>query len=143
MEVFAYKWYQTTHKEFVKDKELDFLLPLILYIDETGTDAFQRYPLEPLMFTFALLRRHAREKSSAWRHMGFVPKVSDYDTSAEGLQQYHECIEAILADLEYLQANPPTVELNLGGVKKSVRLILQVSFVMLIQKAHSRSLFQT
>jgi hypothetical protein len=110
-------------------------MPLIFYIDETGTDAFQRYPLEPLMFTFALIRRHAREKSSAWRHAGFVPKVSDYDNSLEGLQMYHDCLSAILADLVELQANPPVVELNLGGVKKQVMLILEVAFVMGDQKS--------
>jgi hypothetical protein len=119
VEVLASRWYSNTHQNFVKDHLNQFLMPLIFYIDETGTDAFQRYPLEPLMFTFALIRRHAREKSSAWRHAGFVPKVSDYDNSLEGLQMYHDCLSAILADLLELQANPPVVELNLGGVKKS------------------------
>ncbi len=119
----------------MKDHDLQFLLPLIFYIDETGTDAFQRYPLEPLMFTFAVIRRHMREKSGAWRHAGFVPKVSNYDSSLEGLQMYHECLSAILVDLEELQANPPIVELNLGGMKKRVRLILEVAFVMGDQKS--------
>ena len=105
-------------------------MPLIFYIDETGTDAFQRYPLEPLMFTFAVIRRHMRETSSAWRHAGFVPKISDCDSSLEALQIYHDCIEALLADLVELQANLPILDLNLGGIKKRVKLILEVSFVM-------------
>jgi hypothetical protein len=57
-----------------------------------------------------------REKSTSWRHAGFVPKVSNYDSSLEGLQMYHDCLSAILVDLEELQGNPPTVGLNLGGV---------------------------
>jgi hypothetical protein len=36
--------------------EKHFLLPLTFYIDETGTDVFQRHPLEPLMFTLGILR---------------------------------------------------------------------------------------
>jgi hypothetical protein len=56
-----------------------------------------------------------REKSSAWRHAGFVPKVSNYDSSLEGLQLYHDCLSAILVNLEDLQAKPPIVLLNLGG----------------------------
>ncbi len=62
VEVCASRWYRSTDQEFIKDHDLQFLLPLIFYIDETGTDAFQRYPLEPLMFTFAVIRRHMREK---------------------------------------------------------------------------------
>ena len=135
VEVFASRWYSSTNQEFITDHDLEFLLPLIFYIDETGTDAFQRYPLEPLMFTFALIRRHMREKSGAWRHAGFVPKVSNYDSSLEGLQMYHDCLSAILVDLEELQANPPTVLLNLGGVRKRVKLILEVAFVMGDQKS--------
>ena len=135
VEVCASRWYGSTDQEFVKDHDLEFLLPLIFYIDETGTDAFQRYPLEPLMFTFALIRRHMREKSGAWRHAGFIPKVSDFDTSLEGLQMYHDCLSAILTDLEELQANPPIVELNLGGMKKRVKIILEVAFVMGDQKS--------
>jgi hypothetical protein len=132
VEVLASKWYHSTDQQFVKDHDQEFLLPLIFYIDETGTDAFQRYPLEPLMFTFAVIRRHMREKSGSWRHAGFVPKVSNYDSSLEGLQMYHKCLSAILVDLEDLQANPPFVELNLGGMKKRVRLILEVAFVMIL-----------
>jgi hypothetical protein len=137
-EVFASRWYQETHSEFVSDHDLEFLLPLIFYIDETGTDAFQRYPLEPLMFTFAIIRRHMREKSSSWRHAGFVPKVTDYDTSEEGLQKYHDFLAEILADVKVLQADPPIVELNLGGIKKRVKLLLEVSFVMGDQKSQDK-----
>ena len=57
--------YQRTYQEYIKDPEKQFLLPLIFYIDETGTDVFQRYPLEPLMFTFGILRNFICERSSS------------------------------------------------------------------------------
>jgi hypothetical protein len=108
VEVHGSKWHRTTDQQFVKDHDLEFLLPLMFHIDETGTDAFQRHPLEPLMFTLALIRPHMREqKAGAWRHAGFVPKVSDCDTSVEGLQMHHDCLSAILADLKELQEIPP------------------------------------
>jgi hypothetical protein len=142
VEVFATGWYRSTHQSFVNNHDLDntnhdfeVLMPLIFYIDETGTDAFQRYPLEPLMFTFAIIRRHMREKSSSWRHAGFVPKVGDFDNSLEALQIYHDCLSALLADLVDLQSSPPIVVLNLGGIKKRVKLILEVAFVMGDQKS--------
>ena len=43
VEVCASRWYRSTDQEFIQDHDLQFLLPLIFYIDETGTDAFQRY----------------------------------------------------------------------------------------------------
>ena len=65
VEVCAQKWYKETYAEFVTDPQKQFLLPLIFYIDETGTDVFQRYPLEPLMFTFGILRNSIQERSSS------------------------------------------------------------------------------
>jgi hypothetical protein len=107
VEVHGSKWQRTTDEQFMKDHDLEFLLPLMFHIDKTGTDAFQRCLLEPLMFTLALIRRHMREKAGAWRHAGLVPKVSDCDTSVEGLQLHHDCLSAILADLKGLQEPPP------------------------------------
>ena len=57
VEVCAQKWYKETYAEFVTDPQKQFLLPLIFYIDETGTDVFQRYPLEPLMNDQKLIER--------------------------------------------------------------------------------------
>ena len=75
VEVCTQKWYKETHAEFVKDSQKQFLLPLIFYINETGTDVFQPYPLEPLLFTLGILHNFIRERSSSWRHAGFVPKI--------------------------------------------------------------------
>jgi hypothetical protein len=54
------------------------------------------------MFTFALICRHVRQKASAWRHAGVIPKVKNFDTSLEGLETCHDCLSVILADLEEL-----------------------------------------
>ena len=138
VEVCATKWYKDTHDAFVKNLEEEFLLPLVFYVDETGTDAFQRYPLEPFMFTFGNIRREVREKASSWRHAGFIPKVGTQKDPTVGLQMYHDCLAEILSDLVELQANPPLVTVNLGGIKKQVRLVLQVAFVMGDQKSQDK-----
>ena len=41
VEMCAQEWYQQTCREYITDPEKQFLLPLIFYIDETGTDVFQ------------------------------------------------------------------------------------------------------
>jgi hypothetical protein len=131
LEVHSGHWYDSTYENMVQNPEHDWLFPLIFYIDKTGTDAMQRYPLEPLMVTTSVLKREVREKSSAWRHIGFVPPCDDPEATPEDLMQYfHRCLEVLLADLVGLQQCPPTVEVNICGLKVQKRLLLPVAFVM-------------
>ncbi len=50
----------------------DIMLPIILYMDKTGTDVNQRYSLEPVLFSLAALPREQRESRHSWRHLGFI-----------------------------------------------------------------------
>jgi hypothetical protein len=43
-------WYSQTRISCQLNGD-DFLLPIILYVDKTGTDAYQRYTLEPIIFS--------------------------------------------------------------------------------------------
>jgi hypothetical protein len=136
VEMCAQEWYQQTYAEFIQDPQTQFLLPLIFYIDETGTDVFQRYPLEPLMFTVGILRNFIRERSSSWRHAGFIPKVAKAKNSCESLQLYHDCMAMVLSTLKPLQETPPVEWLQFGDeppVQKE--LIIQVCFLMGDQKS--------
>ena len=136
VEVCAQRWYRDTHAEFIKDSKKQFLLPLIFYIDETGTDVFQRYPLEPLMFTLGILRNFVRERSSSWRHAGFIPKVPRAKTSCESLQLYHDCMAMVLSTLQTIQDHPPTESLQFGDDPPvEMELIIQVCFMMGDQKS--------
>jgi hypothetical protein len=57
MELIDGTWYSKTIsslKSYTKDPlipEVEFVLPLVLYVDKTGTSINQRYPLEPFIFT--------------------------------------------------------------------------------------------
>jgi hypothetical protein len=115
VEMCAQKWYKQTYAEFVKDPQKQFLLPLIFYIDETGTHVFQRYPLEPLMFTLGILRNFIRERSSSWRNAGFITKVAKAKTLCESLQLYHDCMAMVLSTLQPHQDKPPLEWLQFGG----------------------------
>lgn len=42
--------YQVAYDNYIHDGESEFLLPIILYLDKTGTDVNERYPLEPVCF---------------------------------------------------------------------------------------------
>jgi len=141
LEVCSCTWYNQTYEMLgvARKKRQDdgheveqFLLPLIFYVDKTGTDVFQRYPLEPLMFTTAILRRDIRRKADAWRHLGFIPpvKASDSKKALNNMQAYHDCLSVLLRDLIELQQHPPMLEVNLGGIKKLVSVRLPVAFVI-------------
>ena len=40
-------WYRRTYHQLIQDPNTEVLIPIILYADCTGTDAYQRYSLEP------------------------------------------------------------------------------------------------
>ena len=88
------------------------MLPLILYLDKTGTDVLQRYSLEPLLFTVANLKRESRECRRFWRHLGFIPSSKSIENSKESLQFYHLCLQQILAGLKHAQRNRPLIRVK-------------------------------
>lgn len=133
-------WYRRTYEQLITDPNSEVLIPIILYADCTGTDAYQRYSLEPWMFTLALFRRHIRERSSSWKHLGFQPSP---DTKAFGttfdaqslVQLYHDCLKVMLADLIHCQNNPPVRPVRFGAVTKNVTLRIVVAYIMGDQKS--------
>ena len=133
-EIMCGGWYLRTYQQYVTDPENEYVMPLILYADKTGTDAMQRYPLEPWMFTVANLRLPKREHADAWRHLGFVQPV-DYDSPQDGVQIYHNCLSKIIEELIYLQDNPPTLMVNLGGIRRLRKILLPVCMILGDQKS--------
>jgi len=73
-EVHDGKWFQDTVKmcNLVAQGEPFMVLPVIGYIDKTGTNVNQRNKLEPFSFTLSILNRGCRFTSKAWRVLGFV-----------------------------------------------------------------------
>jgi hypothetical protein len=93
------------------DAKNDIMLPIILYMDKTGTDVNQRYSLEPVLFTIASIPREHRESRHSWRHVGFVPQKQQCseDESTSDLQFYHHCLSYLLDGLREAQKKPPRV----------------------------------
>ncbi|MFM7526899.1 MAG: hypothetical protein ACKO63_00130 [Nodosilinea sp.] len=128
-------WMKNTFRnEAYKDVDIDkdIMLPLILYMDKTGTDVNQRYSLEPVLFTVAAIAREQRESRYSWRHIGFVPQrktVSLEDELDSSLQVYHDFLRFLLDGIEDAQKNPPIVTIKLPNgdfVKKRARLPIMI-----------------
>ena len=96
------------------DSKHDIMLPIILYMDKTGTDVNQRYSLEPVLFSLGALPREQRESRHAWRHLGFVPPHDNgtEEDSSTSLQFYHDCLSYLLDGLRDAQITPPTVAIK-------------------------------
>ena len=104
----------------------DIMLPVILYMDKTGTDVNQRYSLEPVLFSLAAIPRGQRESRHSWRHLGFVPQKptnSDEDTIMS-LQFYHDCLSFILDGLKTAQKRPPKLMIQLSNGRTEQRRAL-------------------
>ena len=54
----------------------DILCPIIIFIDKTQVDQMSKWSLEPVLFTLGIFNRATRNKSSAWRPLGFIPDES-------------------------------------------------------------------
>ena len=99
-----------SHSDF--NPQTDIMLPIILFLDKTGTDVLQRYSLEPMLFTTTALKRDSRENRRFWRHLGFVPSSKNIDDSKDSLQFYHQCLGVILNGLKLAQQAPPILRIK-------------------------------
>jgi hypothetical protein len=93
------------------------------------------------MFTFALLRRKAREDPKNWRHLGFLPS-QDFAPSKKGslspekkLQQYHDYMLVLLEEVKTASEVRPKMWVNLGGTWRKMRLRILLSVVSGNQKS--------
>ena len=66
-EVVGGKWFQKTYTARVTSEGKQLLLPIIIYMDKTGTDRLVRYGLEPILITTPILKRSVRRKVKSWR----------------------------------------------------------------------------
>ena len=116
-EVHDAKWYHDTIKicDVEAKGEPYMLLPVIGYIDKTGTDVNQRNKLEPFSFTLSILNRSCRFTSKAWRVLGFIPDLEHKSSAAithghsgpigkgRATRNYHQCLSQMLSSLSHNQ----------------------------------------
>jgi hypothetical protein len=131
LEVHSARWYQETNDMMVTDPKNYSLFRIQIYIDATPTDAMQRFPLEPVMFTNTLFKRSKRKNSGSWRHLGFIPPCDDpAATPKQAMQLFRDCLNVILGDLQERQRSPPEIEFYLGGILIKKQLLLPVAYIM-------------
>ena len=115
------------------DPKRDMMLPVIIYMDKTGTDVNQRYSLEPLLLTLAAIPRSHRESRHSWRHLGFIPQkqINSDEECTSLLQFHHDCLSYLLDGLKKAQKDPPTIMVQFpDGRIEHRRALLPLMIVM-------------
>jgi hypothetical protein len=124
-------WMQKTFESYGDmDTKKEILLPIIIYMDKTGTDAYQRYSLEPVLFSLAAIKQEKRENRRSWRHLGFIPSTDHIEDKESHLQVYHNYLGAIMTGLKEAQETPPTVRILRNGAVTELIARLPVMLVM-------------
>ena len=64
-------WYQQAYNNMIKDPNNEFLMPIIFAMDKTisSPDNLHVYLI---MFTTSIFKRHIRNKSIAWKPLGYI-----------------------------------------------------------------------
>lgn len=141
-------WYtQTINVKAIGKDGREFLIPIILYMDKTGTDVYQRYSLEPILFTLGVFSRQIRNQTRAWRPLGFVPDLQLSSTSmkhaarssqwGKGISErnYHTCLRVALESFIECQQRSKTATglkawLRIGHLVKAVNLVVPLCIVI-------------
>lgn len=128
--------------ELITDPDIQFLLPLILYMDKTGNDALQRYNLEPVLLTLAIFREKLRRLDRAWRPIGFINDLSlkskaQAERERAGvhglgrpLRNYHRILREVLQGIQDIQTSPVVAFLRVGEYVKKVVLLCPVIMII-------------
>jgi hypothetical protein len=84
-----------------------FLVPVLLFIDNTLTDLLGRLPCEPCLFSFGNILEKLRRSPHAWRLLGMVPaypkssqeraaEAKSQETKSLQMEYYHACLTSLL-----------------------------------------------
>jgi len=125
------------------DGKQDFVLGIQAYLDKTGTDAYQRYDVEPLVFTLTILGNHCRNQAKFWRVLARLLSTS---TTSElpkfkfgaTLRNYHKNLHATLSEFIHYQAKPPVEWVRIGNEYQNRRI--RLVWITLLQMAKHGSI---
>jgi hypothetical protein len=145
-EILDGSWYGETvqrlkaHKADPFKEDFEFVLPLVMYVDKTGTTMNQRYPLEPFIFTTAVIRRRLRNLPTSWRPLGLIPDLETKSSAEKShirsrnkgatSQMYHLALEQLLKGLQEVQDAGMVEWLQIGKFKKKVRIRPEVACII-------------
>jgi len=128
-----YKKMNAQYKELCPDEPC-LILPVIGYIDKTGTDVNQQNKMEPFTFTLVVLNCSFHYCLKAWYVLGFMPDLEQKSSAAitrgcAGLigkgcmaSSYHFCLSVILQSLKSNQGVTEAIH-GFARIKNHVAMV--------------------
>ena len=133
-------WYRNAWTHMEESTNCTFMIPIILYIDETKMAVNGRMSLFPVQMSLAIFTEETRRSSRAWRPLGYIAneeyffspaelKVNDTGVKSE---RFHRQLEAILKSFKRAQAPGAlsNIPLQLGPHVKNVNLYVPLQFII-------------
>jgi hypothetical protein len=101
--------YKSAYTKYIKDPSRQILLPITMYIDGAVTGQFQNLPITALKLALGIHTRTYRDKSHAWRTLGYVAQISKAASRGKNIFAESGHIEAELENvMEGEGAESPT-----------------------------------
>ena len=135
-------WYRNAYNECIRDPEKEFLLPICFACDKTHIQKSGKASCWPLLFSTTLFNQKLRNKSIAWRPLGYIHDTSIYLSKSErhGSQlssimksdQLHRIFECILKSYIHVQRKGgiQNFRLRIGSYTKKVTLKVPTCFII-------------
>ena len=133
-------WFKETKNEMCTVPNRDLLLPLIFFLDASNLDKNGRLQVNPLTFTLGIFNRATRNKASAWRTMGYVDDLLNFDDkdvrkdqkASSKARDVHAIINLILQEMKSMQGKDGGFEwtLILNGQPRDVVFKLAVQVII-------------
>jgi len=142
-EVNSGSWYNIAYNNLIKDPSTEFLMPIIIFVDKTGTDKIQWHSVEPILFTMSTIAWACRQQTHAWRALGYIPDLYSKTNASKAATQkknnqargqghwhYHSCLCWVLQSFIYAQQRSIVFDFQLGNQVKRVLIQVPLAFVM-------------
>ena len=133
-------WYQKAYKNLIKDPDKDFLLPICFACDETKLKGKGKTGCWPLLFSTTIFNQKLRNKSTAWRPLGYIYDLNIVDSKAERKGQTNEYkgerLHAIFRTVlkSFIDAQNSglldNITVTLGGVERVVNLRIPCVYII-------------
>ena len=159
-------WYKRAC-ETLCEHEIDIVCPILMFIDGLTIDEYSNIQLEPVTFTLGIFKRAVRNLEQAWRTLGYINNVNEYDTykvfenednseenesnnennnrnhnhnitSLDKIEDYHTILNQILSDLREIQDSGGLLwDLPYKGKTHRVRFKFPIQFIIGDCKGHN------
>jgi hypothetical protein len=132
--------YAKAYKHLVKDRNKDFLVPIIFACDETKVKSTGKGSCWPLVFTTSLFNQQLRNLPIAWKPLGYIYDLSIFQSKAESSKQtkdekyarLHAMFEVILETFVQAQNDDSldNIPLTINNETKVCNLKVPVLFII-------------